>query len=140
MYAKFSKENHAEMHGAKLETFNEAKVIFHQWENVFAADQRTSMLAVLLECCDAPQRRSGLRQDRDTRIWQTIVAWSPQVVISLVSSQSIAESHAFWQCVFLTGLEVFQSRTFPKFFGLSYAFAFEKNNVKGPGEAKETAG
>ena len=66
MYAKFAKENHAEMYGAKLETFNEAKVIFHQWENVFAADQKTSMLAMLLGSCDAPQRRSGLRQERDT--------------------------------------------------------------------------
>ena len=30
MYAKYVKENHAEMYGRKWETFNEAKIIFHQ--------------------------------------------------------------------------------------------------------------
>ena len=50
MYAQYAKENHEEMHGRKWETFNEARVTFHQWEHVFAAGQRTSLLLVLLEC------------------------------------------------------------------------------------------
>ena len=49
MYAKYVKENHAEMYGRKWETFNEANVIFHQGEHVFAADQKTSLLAVILD-------------------------------------------------------------------------------------------
>ena len=57
MYAKYVKENHAEMYGRMWETFNEAKVIFHQREHVFAADQKTSPLAVILDYlmhhCDA---------------------------------------------------------------------------------------
>ena len=57
MYAKCVKENHAEMYAQKWETFKEAKVIFHQREHVFPADQKTSLLAVrldyLMHHCDA---------------------------------------------------------------------------------------
>ena len=49
MYAKYLKENHSEKSGREWETFNEAKVIFHRWEHVFAADQKTSLLALLLD-------------------------------------------------------------------------------------------
>ena len=56
------------MHGRKWETFNETKVIFRQWEHVFAADQKTSLLAVLFGLSDASLRRSSLREDFDTRV------------------------------------------------------------------------
>ena len=49
MNAKYVKENHAEMYGRKWEAFNEAKIIFRQWEHVLAADQKTTLLAVLLD-------------------------------------------------------------------------------------------
>ena len=64
MYAKYAKENHGEMCGRKWETFNDAKVIFHQWEHVFAADQKTSLL---------------------TWVLQTIAEWCRQMATSLVS-------------------------------------------------------
>ena len=57
MYAKYVKENHAEMYGRNCETFNEAKVNFHQWEHVFAADQQRSLLAVLFGLSDTSLRR-----------------------------------------------------------------------------------
>ena len=71
MYAKYAKENHEELHGRKWETLNEAKVIFHQCEHVFAADQKTSLLAVFLDYlmhhCDAQACEKNT-----TRVLQTI--------------------------------------------------------------------
>ena len=82
------RENHAETCGRKWETFNEAKVIFHQWERVFAADQKTSLLAVLLDYlvrhCD------GQACDQiTTLVLQTIADWGRQMASTLVSSQNI---------------------------------------------------
>ena len=68
MYAKYAKENHAEIYGKKWETFNEAKVIFHQWVQVFAADQQRSLLAVLFGLSDASLRRSSMREEYDTGV------------------------------------------------------------------------
>ena len=68
MYAKYVKENLAEMYGRKWDTFNEAKIVFHQWEHVFAADQKKSLSVVLLDClmhhCDA----QSLREECDTGV------------------------------------------------------------------------
>ena len=56
------------MYGRKWETFNEAKVVFHQWEHVFAADPKTLLLAMLLgylmHHCDA----QNLREEYDTGV------------------------------------------------------------------------
>ena len=105
MYAKYVKENHAEMYGRKWETFNEAKVIVHHWEHVFAADQKTSLLVVILDYlmhhCDAQACEKNT-----TRVLQTIAEWGRQMATSLVSSQNTSGVLEFGQCVLLTGLEV----------------------------------
>ena len=105
MYAKYDKENHAEMYDRKWETFNEAKATFHQWEHVFAADQKTPLLAVILDYlmhhCDAQACEKNT-----TRVLQTIAEWGRQMATSLVSSQSIPGGLELKQCVLLTGLEV----------------------------------
>ena len=108
MYATCVKGNHAEMYGRKWETFDAAKVIFHQWEHVFAADQKTSLIAVLLDYlthhCDAQACEKNT-----TKVLQTIAEWGRQMASSLVSSQNILVGLEFWQCVLLTGLEVLRS-------------------------------
>ena len=99
------KENHAEMYGRKWETFNEAKVIFHHWEHVFAADQKTSLLAVLLDFlmhhCDARACEKNTT---------TGVADDCRKVSSDGNFAGVIPTHTwgleFWQCVLLTGLEL----------------------------------
>ena len=72
MYAEYAKENHTEMYGRKWETFNEAKVIFFPWEHVFAADQKTSLLAVILDYlmhhCDAQACEKNTTRVDDRRM------------------------------------------------------------------------
>ena len=46
----------------------QAKVIFHQWEHVFAADQKTPLLAVIFGLSHASLRRSSLREEYDTGV------------------------------------------------------------------------
>ena len=87
MYAKYVKENHEEMCGRKWETFNKAKVIFHQWEHVFAADQKTSLLAVLLDYLMHHGDAQACVKNT-TRVLQTITEWGRQMASSLVSSQN----------------------------------------------------
>ena len=93
------------MYGRKWETFGEAKVIFHQWEHVFAADQKTLLLAVLFDYlmhhCDAQTCEKNT-----TWVLQTIAEWGRQMATSLVSCQNIFGCLEFWQCVLVTGLEV----------------------------------
>ena len=79
------------MYGRKWETLNEANVIFHQWEHVFAADQETSMLAVILDYlmhhCDAQ-----VCEKNTTRVLQTIATRGRQMATSLVSSLGVSRS------------------------------------------------
>ena len=74
--------------------------------HVFAADQKTSLLAVLLDYvmhhCDAEACEKNT-----TRVLQTIAKWCREMAaISLVSSQNKPRGLEFWQCVLVTGLEV----------------------------------
>ena len=104
MYTKYVKENHTEMYDRKWETFNEAKVIFHR-EHVFAADQKTTLFAVILDYLMHHWDAQGCEKNA-TRVLQTIAEWGRQMATSLVSSQNIPGRLEFWQCVLLTGLEV----------------------------------